>query len=309
MTPLVSLIMPAWRPRPDWFRAAVASALDESSGEIELFVVDDGSEEPVEPLLAEIDDPRVSVIRIDHVGPYESRNAGIAASRGEYVRFVDSDDVVEANSTGRLLALAEAAPGSVSYGATLMCDEHLNPERVLDSDLEGWVAERCLLGEFEVRVVSCLFPRAVVDAAGAWEPSFPVSGDWDFTLRALECAPVHRLDEVVTSYRRHSRSVTKTADVAAGAAAGRLVIGRYFDRHPEQRGGDLERRAYARLHLDRARAYAWVGERGAAARELAALARRDPRAAIASAARLVGGRLRRITPGATRARREPKRPA
>ncbi|HVE69469.1 MAG TPA: glycosyltransferase family 2 protein [Solirubrobacteraceae bacterium] len=285
MSPAVSLVMPAWRPRPDWLRAAVASALDERACEIELIVVDDGSDEPVAELLRDVDDPRLRVIRVGHGGPYAARNAGIAAAAGEFLRFVDADDIVESGSTGRLLERARQDPGALVYGATLMCDVDLTPQRTVTSDSEGWVEEQCVLGGFDVYLVSILFPRAVVERAGPWEETrFAVSGDWDFVLRAIEQAPVRRLDEVVTRYRRHEASVTKTADVAAGGAAARLVLGRYFERHPERRGGDLERRAYLRVHLDRARAHAWFGERRLAARELAAAARLGPLAAARTAA-------------------------
>lgn len=310
MSALVSVIVPAWRPRRDWLRDAVTSILDERDCELELLVVDDGSEEPVEDLLASIEDPRLRILRVEHGGPYAARDAGIAAARGEFIRFFDADDVAEPGSTGRLLALARDESGTVAYGATLMCDARLAPLRIVGSDLEGDVTEACVMGGFEVFLVSFLFPRAVVDQAGRWtEAEFPVSGDWDFVLRALEHAPVRRLDQVVTRYRRHGTSVTKTADIAAGTRAGELVLGRYFTRHPEQRGTRLERRAYVRLYLDRARAHVWTGQYRLAARQLARAARRDPVAALAAAGRWGAGRLRgfiaRAPRRARRARRSP----
>ncbi|MEA2282210.1 MAG: hypothetical protein QOK21_2817 [Solirubrobacteraceae bacterium] len=268
----VSLIMPAWEPRSDWLREAVASALREDC-DVELVVVDDGSATPVESLLAP--DPRVRVIRTAHVGPYAARNVGLAAARGTHVRFLDADDVVEAGSTTRLFA-AVGDDEAIAYGATLMCDEALNPVSTIASTLEGDVAPATVLGRFDVRVVSLLFPRAVLERAGPWDPSFPVSGDWDYVLRAVELAPVRRVDAVVTRYRRHGDSVTRTADVAAGGRAGRMVLAGYFARHPEQRGTALQRRAYLRLHLDRAGAHRARREWRAAARELRAAARRDP---------------------------------
>jgi glycosyltransferase involved in cell wall biosynthesis len=290
----VSLIMPAWRPRADWLLAAVESALEEPDAEVELIVVDDGSPEPFERVLAEIGDSRLRVMRREHAGPYAARNSAIAAARGRYIRFVDADDIVEAGSTGRLLARAAEGEEAIAYGATLVCDEGLRPQHEFASQLEGWVAEACLVGALHVYVVSMLFPSAVVERAGGWEErGFAVSGDWDFVLRALEQAPARRVDEVVTRYRRHSGSVTKTADVAAGAAAGRLVIERFFDRHPEKAGSELERRAYTRLHLDRARAYAWAGRRAPAARELAAALRRDPAWVAAAGVRRSLRRMRR----------------
>jgi glycosyltransferase involved in cell wall biosynthesis len=308
---LVSLVMPVWRPRSDWLHEAVASALDERACEIELIVVDDGNDQPVTDVLAGVADPRLRVLRVEHAGPYAARNAALQIARGDYVRYVDADDVVQAGSTGKLLGLAEGTPGeTMAYGATLMCDEELRPGRVVTADSEGHVAEECLLGGFEVFVVSILYPRAALVRAGPWEETaFTVSGDWDYVLRALEQAPVRRLDEVVSLYRRHPASVTKSARVAAGAQAGKLVLDRYFDRHPEQRGSPLERRAYSNLHIDRARAHAWARQPQLALRQLGMAARRDPFAASAALARFGGERLVDLTARAQRrARRAPSRP-
>lgn len=294
----MSVIMPAWRPRPDWLHEAVASVLDERSCDLELLVVDDGSEDPVADLLAGVEDPRLRIIRVEHGGPYAARNAGLAAASGEFVRFFDADDVALPGSTARLLARAREGGEIAAYGATLMCDAELVPGRIVSSDLEGDVAGACVMGRFEVFVVSFLYPRAVVDRAGPWEEAeFSVSGDWDFVLRTLEQAPVRRLDEVVTRYRRHGSSVTKTADVAAGARAGELVLGRYFARHPERRATPLERGAYVRLHIDRAFAHAWLGEYRLAARQFVRATRRDPAAAIAAVGRSGAGRLRGMVAG------------
>ena len=309
MSALVTLIMPTWRPRPDWLHEAVASALDEQACDVELIVVDDGNERPVAELLADVEDPRLRVMRIEHAGPYAARNAALAVARGDYVRYVDADDVVEPGSTGRLLALARATDGEVlAYGATMMCDDALVEQRLVSADTEGDATEECVLGGFDVYVVSILYPRAVLERAGPWEETaFTVSGDWDYVLRALEQAPVRRLDEIVTRYRRHPTSVTKSARVAAGADAGRLVLERYFERHPERRGSALERRAYSNLHLLRARSHAGVGEHRLALRQLALAMRRDPRAAIWAVARGGSQRLRGLAARAA-ARRQSARP-
>jgi len=296
MTPVVSIIMPAWRPHPDWLREAVTSVLAEDACDIELIVVDDGCPEPVAPLLQTIDDPRLRVLRIEHAGPYGARNAAIAQARGEYLRFFDCDDIAEPGSTGRLLALARSGEEVLAYGATLMCDEALMPQQTVTSSISGDAVETCVMGAFEVFVVSILFPRAVVERVGPWEEqAFTVSGDWDFVLRALEQAPVRPLGEIVTRYRRHGSSVTKSARVEAGAVAAATVLGRYFDRHPERRGTALERRAYARMHLDRTLAHAARGDLRLALRHLVRAGRRRPLAAAAVAARLMTGVPRRVS--------------
>ena len=286
--------MPVHAPRADWFLQAVASALEERGCELELLVVADGEGDAVESLLAGIDDPRLRLLVTERGGPYAARNAGLRAASGTHVRFVDSDDVVEPGSTARLLELVGERDDVVAYGATLMCDERLEPGQTVTSTLEGDVTEACVLGGFHVYVVSMLFPRGVVERAGEWDAAFRVSGDWDFVLRALEHADARRLDGIVTRYRRHGDSITRRADVGAGVEAGRLVLRRYFERNPQGDGSTLARRAYVRLYVDRARAHVWRGERRAALVLLARTARWSPVAAGSALASIVGERARSL---------------
>jgi glycosyltransferase involved in cell wall biosynthesis len=278
--------MPVWRTPRDWLLEAVHSVLDERAVPIELILVDDGSPEPAERLLESVDDARLRISRVEHGGPSAARNAGIAAAAGEWIRFVDSDDVVVPDSTEQLYraALGERV---ITYGATLVCDENLAPQRLITSDLEGPAEVECLLGRFDVRLVSMLFPRDLVGRAGEWDPAFRVSGDWDFVLRALEIAPVRPVDVIVTHYRRHAASVTRTADIAAGEHARERIVERYFERHPDRKRSRLARQARAAIWLDGAAAHAHQGAARMALARLGRAARIRPLAATAAAVRLL----------------------
>lgn len=277
MTQRVSLLMPVWNPRRDWLLQAVRSALDDSAT-LELVVVDDGCPEPVEPLLAEVEDPRLRVVRIPHGGVAAARNMGVEVAQGAWLRFVDADDAVEPGSTAKLLRAVGDDPAVVPYGWTLCCDDSLRPEWVMKSRLEGWIAEECLLGRFTVRHSSLLFPRSVVEAVNGWATGFAVSGDWDFVLRVLERAPVRCEPSVVTRYRKHGAATT--ANVAGGVRGGHRVLEEYFGRHPELRGTRLERRARARLDAMLARAQLMHGAPVAAVGSAARSLRRHPPALV-----------------------------
>ncbi|MGH3109993.1 MAG: glycosyltransferase [Gaiellaceae bacterium] len=244
---LVSLVMPAWNPNPVWLREAVASALAQEGCEIELIVVDDGSEPPVADLLAGVDDERLRLLRVPHGRVSRARNAGIDAARGDFFRFVDCDDVVLADSTAYLLGLANGDERVIAYGATMVCDEHLRPFSSIATDVQGEVAEACLLNGFATTIHSLLYPRSVVEEIGPWEPSIIVSQDWDYALRAFERAPVRGDRRVATYYRMHSGMNSR--NVEEGIRGYRLVVDRYFERHPEQRGQRVHRRATALYHL------------------------------------------------------------
>jgi glycosyltransferase involved in cell wall biosynthesis len=283
---LVSLVMPTRLIVRDWVLEAVRSALDEDAVPLELIVVDDGSDEPVEAVLASVRDPRLRVIRTAPAGPYAARNVGIAAARGNWVRFVDSDDIVMRDSTARLV---EAAAGErvITYGATEVCDEWLTPQRLISSTIAGDVAVDCARGRFDVRVVSMLFPQEVVAAAGEWDPSFSVSGDWDFVLRAVEHAPVRPVDVIATRYRRHSSSVTRTADVAAGEHARGRIVESYLARHSDSADSAVARDLRASHFLDSAAAYAHHDQRRRALDRLVRAAPLSPAATAAAAVRLL----------------------
>lgn len=273
--------MAAWRPRPDWLRTAVETALDEDSCRLELVVVDDGSPEPVAPLLADLVDDRVRVVRVPHGGVSRARNAGIAAARGEFLRFVDADDALAPGSTGRLLALADES--TIAYGATAFCDADLRPLWTMRCRLEGDVVEDCLLGRFKVRVPALLFPAAVVQAAGEWDPGFRVSEDWEWTLRAVEHARVRGDGEIALRYRKHGASAT--ADASAGLDGARLVVQSFFERRHDLRGSSLERRAEAMLEAHAARVLATRGRVPQALGRAARAALLDPRALTGELAR------------------------
>lgn len=294
MEPEVTLAMAVWRPQAEWLREAVTSALGQRDCAFELLVVDDGSPEPVEELLAELDDPRLRVVRIEHAGTAGARNAGIEHARGRLIRFLDADDVLEPGSTARLARLVGLREDVIAYGTTVVCDEELRPLRTIRSELSGDAVGPCLLGHFDVRHVSMLFPRRVVELAGPWVGAFHISEDWDFVLRALEHAEVRPDPEPATYYRRHGGSRTGVANVAAGERDRERVLQRFFERHPEQQGTSLARSAWAAAYLDRASAYAAVGERRKALRRLARAARLQPAATVRCAAGLAAREARRL---------------
>lgn len=294
-SPLVSLVMPVWRPRADWLREAVAAALEQRGCSIELIAVDDGNAEPVGETLSSFEDPRLQVIRIEHGGATQARNAAIGAARGELLRFIDADDAIPPDSTARLVALNEGRDDLIAYGATMFCDEALRPLWKMTSRVRGDATQACLLGRFTTRPHAFLFPRQVIEKAGGWDPGLTISDDWDLILRALEHASVRGTSEVVTFYRRHPGGMT--GDPEEGERGAQIVVERYFERHPEQRGSRLERRARARLMAHAGRVYATHGQPREGMRRLLGAARIDPRAVgveVMQAAPAAAGLARRL---------------
>ncbi len=278
--------MPVWSPREEWLGAAVQSVLAQRECRCELVVVDDGCEQPVAEVLGAVDDARLRVHRVAHGGVYAARNTGLTLARGDWIRYVDADDLLTPRSTRRLLDLTLGAQDVVTYGATTFCDEDMRARWTMRSRLQGHIATDCLLGRFTVRPQAMLFPRMLLEATDGWSPAFRVSEDWDFVLRVLEGAPVRGETAVAVYYRRHPGGAT--ADTDAGLEGARLVVERYLERHPEARGTRLERRARGMVFALGARVNLTRGDLPRAARDLARALGTDPLA--------VGGEVRRSLP-------------
>jgi len=115
----VSVIIPTYN-RAATLGRAIDSALEQTIDDLEVVVVDDGSTDDTESVLAAYEDPRVrTIIHATNQGANVARNTGLEHVRGEYVAFLDSDDVWHPAKLERQLAALEAR-SSIWVGA--YCD-------------------------------------------------------------------------------------------------------------------------------------------------------------------------------------------
>src|SRR4051812_24472999 len=107
---LVSIIIPTYN-RAAYLGAAIASVRAQTFADWELIVVDDGSTDETAAMLDELSDPRIRVLRIGHSGSESiTRNAGLRLAEGEWVAFLDSDDLWVPEKLERQLAQMVAQP-------------------------------------------------------------------------------------------------------------------------------------------------------------------------------------------------------
>lgn len=109
-TPLVSIIMPVYN-ASRFLREAVDSVLGQSYRNFEFLAVDDGSKDNSLALLQSYSDPRMRVITQMNQGANVARNLGLTESKGEYIKFVDADDLLYPD------ALAQQVEQMLTLGA------------------------------------------------------------------------------------------------------------------------------------------------------------------------------------------------
>jgi glycosyltransferase involved in cell wall biosynthesis len=155
----------------------------------------------------------VSYLHQPHSGqPGAARNRGLAAARGEFVAFLDDDDVFFAGKLARQIAALEAAPGA----ALAYCDGFFftdDPSRPTGSLFEGMPAPSgdafpdLLRGNF-IFPSAAVVRRAFLDAIGAFDETMALAQDYDLWLRLAARHPFARVDGTMVGIRRHAASMT-----------------------------------------------------------------------------------------------------
>ena len=162
MTPLVSIIMPAYHCTKT-LEQSVRSALAQTVAAIELIVVndspDDGSAEILDRLAHE--DARVRQLTIrENIGVADARNRGVAAAKAKWIAFLDSDDQWETDKLEKQLKAAEETGAALRYTAAACIDETDAPTGKVFSVPETITAEK-ILRSTDVVTSTVLVDRAV----------------------------------------------------------------------------------------------------------------------------------------------------
>lgn len=229
--PLISLVMPVFRTPGNYLREAIGSVLAQSYPRWELVLVNaSGPCDAVGGVLGSMGDSRIRVIEVENRSIAENTNAGIAAAKGDYVGFMDHDDVLEGDCLWCYAQEIVARP-EVDL---LYCDE----DRFRDGHLHGpafksfpsltklhgynYVTHLLMVS----RRVLELTERSGADVAGAQ--------DFDLTLRAFDVArEVARIPRVLYHWREHEGSTAGGGDQKPYAhTAGKIAL----ERHLERRG-------------------------------------------------------------------------
>ena len=118
-TPLVSVIIPTWN-RRHLLAKALASALSQRNVSVEVLVCDDGSTDGTAEMIAGWDDARIHLLSSNNTGrPAIPRNRGIAAAHGEWIAFLDDDDIWLPRKLENQLSAAQ------KYSALAVCSNAL----------------------------------------------------------------------------------------------------------------------------------------------------------------------------------------
>ena len=212
----VSVIIPVHddsaTPRAESLCAAVASALNQTLPPLEIIVVDDDSEMPIADLLRQrFHDECIRCLRQPRGGPARARNRGIAVARGEYVAFLDSDDLWLPTKLDKQIAALRANPAALM---AICHAEARDAQGKVQARYEGYSRMPRMW-----RLLRALLPTVVIrrkDLGSGFDEDFEYAEDRDLFIRLGMRGDLAIVPEMLVQARRLDRSMMSalSGDVA-----------------------------------------------------------------------------------------------
>lgn len=204
--PLVSVVIPTFNSEAT-IEETLRSAGQQTYGNIEIIIVDDGSADSTAALVSLFceKDERARLILVRHGGVGATRNIGISAAKGEFVAFLDSDDIWHPAKIEKQVAKALSIRGvGFVYTFYLRIDQrgdHLNTPQQFE--VTGWAFWRHLYWNFVGSASSILARRSALLSVGCFSEESQVQGGEDYLLQLTLAAqhPIACVPEILLYYR------------------------------------------------------------------------------------------------------------
>jgi glycosyltransferase involved in cell wall biosynthesis len=205
--PAVSILMPTFD-RLQFLPPAIDSVFAQTLTDWELIIADDGSGEETRAYLRSLADPRVRVLWLAHSGrPSVMLNAALRVARGEYVAFLDSDDLWLPHKLERQVASLSRHPerrwGCTAFALVDVAGRPLAAaRRAAWPAASGWVRDH-LLTDAVIAVQSVIAERSLLEQVGPLDEEFVTCYEGDLWLRLAAVSELDGVDEPLTLVRRH----------------------------------------------------------------------------------------------------------
>lgn len=258
---LVSVIVPCFN-KADLVRETIDSVLAQEGLQVEVIVVDDASTDGSWDRIAAYGD-RVRTVRLpENRGACHARNQGASVARGDFLMFLDADDLL---MPGTLAALVETLPGpdADSFAACRW--------RPLRQSHNGWEAYdngipllpadgdlvRAWLGSWYFPPCAVLWPRGLFERSGGWDEALHAWQDTDIMIRSLlRGAGIRVADGGGARYRVHTNGSVSKVDSEAAVRSRMRVLEKVAGQAEAQGIIAQHRVAIARAYFDLAHGHA-----------------------------------------------------
>lgn len=206
----VSVVIPAFNSAA-YIRETINSVLNQSFKDLEVVVVDDGSKDNTGELLKDYHS-KVRYILKENGGPASARNLGIKEAKGEFIAFLDADDLWMSDKLEKQLERFDGEDIGLVFSSVQKMDKdnHDLPDYVNRERFEGHIFEKLFNKNF-VPTSTVLVRKSCFEEFGVFDedPELISVEDYDMWLRIASKYKLAHVDEKLVRYRVHENNISK----------------------------------------------------------------------------------------------------
>jgi glycosyltransferase involved in cell wall biosynthesis len=230
-----SVIIPAYNAAP-WIAEAIRSVLNQDFPELELIVVNDGSTDETEEIASAFGD-RIRIVTKPNGGSASARNAGLRVARGEYIAFLDGDDLWTRDKLR--LQMNFLKRNSLRW---VYCDgysfqdgtgEMLSRFGDLWTFHRGHILEHLYVHNF-IPSGSPVISRSIFEELGGFDERVRFAEDWEMWLRIAAAYPTDFVQKPLFLYRLHGANSTRDENILSALHQRVVVVNRAAQREPSR---------------------------------------------------------------------------
>jgi glycosyltransferase involved in cell wall biosynthesis len=248
--PKVSVVIPAYNAMT-FLPITLESILVQTFNDYEVIIVNDGSSDEIETWAAKITDSRVKLVSQENQGLTGARNTGLTHAKGEYIAFLDADDLWEKTKLEKQVRVLDENPevGLVYTWIGIVNDQGYPQGKICANKAEGDVWEKLL----DHNIVECgsvaMVRRQCYEDVGFYDQSLPSSyaEDWDMWLRIAARYQFKAIQEPLVYYRDHANNLSSKSWIAMEKSY-RIIIEKVFQSVSEHQQ-HLKNRCYGFANL------------------------------------------------------------
>ena len=214
---MISVVIPVYNGEKT-IRETIESVLKQSLSDFELIVINDGSTDSTLDIVSSIKDSRIKIFSYPNAGLATSQNRGIANASGEFISFIDADDLWTPDKLElQLKALQENPLAAVAYSWTDLIDESsqfIRPSSHIT--VNGDVYARLLLINFLENGSNPLIRKEALIKVGGFDESLLRAADWDMWLRLAASYHFVTVPSAQILYRLSANSMSENVHKQAG---------------------------------------------------------------------------------------------
>jgi len=191
MTPLVSILIPAFNAQ-EWIAETIQSALRQTWPRKEISVLDDGSADETLVVARRFESDEVRVISQPNQGAAAARNQALALSRGEYIQWLDADDLLSPDKVAQQMEAAQQVRDRRALFSSPWAYFRYRPARAKFSPTPLWCdlgptewMIRKWEGNWHMQTATWLVSREVTEAAGPWDTRLLGDDDGEYFSRVV----------------------------------------------------------------------------------------------------------------------------